>query len=279
MVLMACAIVPPADAASVAKQCRHACADEIAACVASGSSRLTCRKQIMRRCKQEGPIACLPPRDVPTEGRIGIGTLFPASSLTATATSSSTIHLGWIDTNTREDGYVIERSRVAGSGFATIATVPRDGNRYDDSGLTLGTVYYYRVAAFGRKGSVSAYSNVASVSTLGDTLSPTVPAGLTATVMSCSQVNLSWTAATDSGGAGLRGYKLYRNGLFLKDVLVPATSTSDSALAASTPYSYTISAIDNAGNQSALSSPAGATTPACPDTSPPTVPTGLTVTA
>ena len=84
---------------------------------------------------------------------------------------------------------------------------------------------------------------------------PTVPAGLTATAASCSQINLSWTASTDTGGSGLKGYNVYRNGVFLKQVLAPATSTSDTGLTASASYSYTVLAIDNANNASAAGRP------------------------
>ena len=80
---------------------------------------------------------------------------------------------------------------------------------------------------------------------------PTVPTGLTATAASCSQINLSWSASTDTGGSGLKGYNVYKNGAYLKQVTT--TSTTDTGLNASTSYSYTVSAVDNAGNQSAQS--------------------------
>src|SRR5205814_1690377 len=64
-------------------------------------------------------------------------------------------------------------------------------------------------------------------------------------------------------GSGLRGYNVYRNGGFLTQVLAPATSLADQGRSASTAYSYTITAVDNAGNQSAPSAAVGATTPAC----------------
>src|SRR5439155_2302858 len=108
---------------------------------------------------------------------------------------------------------------------------------------------------------------------------PSVPAGLTATPFSSSQMSLSWAASTDSGGSGLKGYNIYRGGVFLKQVLVPATSSSDTGLTASTAYSYTILAVDNAGNASAQSAAVSATTPALADSTPPSVPTGLTATA
>src|SRR6476646_5144985 len=46
-----------------------------------------------------------------------IAALLPASSLTATATSSSAITLRWSDPNGSESGYVVERSLSAVSGF------------------------------------------------------------------------------------------------------------------------------------------------------------------
>ena len=44
-----------------------------------------------------------------------------------------------------------------------------------------------------------------------DTTAPSVPTGLTATPISTSQVTLNWNASTDTGGAGLAGYRVYKN--------------------------------------------------------------------
>ena len=90
----------------------------------------------------------------------------------------------------------------------------------------------------------------------GDTQAPSVPANLTATAVSSSQVNLGWSAATDN--VGVTGYALYRNNVFLKNV--SGTSTSDTGLAASTTYSYSVRAQDAAGNSSASSATVTATT-------------------
>jgi hypothetical protein len=62
----------------------------------------------------------------------------------------------------------------------------------------------------------------------------------------------------------VKGYNLYRNGSFVKQVTT--TSTSDTGLTASTIYSYTVSAVDNAGNPSLQSSTASTSTPACTST-------------
>ena len=45
---------PPAHGASLTRQCRRACRDEIAACVASGGERGPCSRQTRRRCQQQG---------------------------------------------------------------------------------------------------------------------------------------------------------------------------------------------------------------------------------
>jgi chitodextrinase len=74
-----------------------------------------------------------------------------------------------------------------------------------------------------------------------------VPAGLSATAISSSQINLSWTASTDN--VGVAGYRVFRNGNQI--ATVTTTSYSNTGLAASTAYTYTVSAFDAAGNVSA----------------------------
>ncbi|BBJ22708.1 fibronectin type III domain-containing protein [Candidatus Nitrotoga sp. AM1P] len=89
-----------------------------------------------------------------------------------------------------------------------------------------------------------------------DNLSPTVPAGLTATAVSSTQINLSWAASTDN--VGVTGYKVYRGGTLVGS---PATTSfADTGLTASTSYSYTLAACDAANNCSAQSNPVSATT-------------------
>ncbi|WP_395820823.1 DNRLRE domain-containing protein [Archangium minus] len=90
----------------------------------------------------------------------------------------------------------------------------------------------------------------------GDTQPPSAPANLTATGVSSSQINLSWSASSDN--VGVTGYDVYRNGAFLKNV--SGTSTSDTGLTASTTYNYQLKARDAAGNVSSGSNTAIGTT-------------------
>lgn len=95
-----------------------------------------------------------------------------------------------------------------------------------------------------------------------DTTPPTAPSSVVATVASSSRIEVSWGASTDTGGSNLSGYRIYRDGATtaLTTVNAPATTYSDNGLTASTQYSYVVRAFDGAGNVSADSTAAVATT-------------------
>ncbi|HFC36239.1 MAG TPA: fibronectin type III domain-containing protein, partial [Candidatus Moranbacteria bacterium] len=97
-----------------------------------------------------------------------------------------------------------------------------------------------------------------------DTTPPTTPTNLTATVISSSQINLSWTASTDNSGT-VAGYNIYRcEGInCTPTTLIDTSSTnsySDTGLTQSTTYVYAVSAYDEAGNSSSNSSTVSGTT-------------------
>src|SRR5437870_2364108 len=56
--LAALYLADAADAASIARQCRKACGDEIAACVGAGGHSRACRRSVLGRCEREGVAAC-----------------------------------------------------------------------------------------------------------------------------------------------------------------------------------------------------------------------------
>lgn len=107
-----------------------------------------------------------------------------------------------------------------------------------------------------------------------DSTAPSVPTNLQATAVSPTAIDLSWSASTDN--VGVAEYRVSRNGVFLSSV--PAPGLHDSGLTPSTTYSYTVVAVDSAGNLSGASAPASATTLAV-DTTPPSAPTGVSATA
>ena len=203
------------------------------------------------------------------------------SGLTATAASASQINLAWAAStdNVGVTGYRVERCSGAGcTAFAQIGT--STSTTFSDTGLTASTSYSYRVRATDAAGNLSAYSNTASATT-SDTQPPTAPSSLTATSVSVSQINLAWTASTDN--VGVTGYRVERCSgagctTFAQIGTPTSTTFSDTGLTASTSYSYRVRATDAAGNLSAYSNIASATTPA-QDTQPPTAPSNLTATS
>ncbi|MFO8008211.1 MAG: hypothetical protein R6V05_10795, partial [Candidatus Brocadiia bacterium] len=108
----------------------------------------------------------------------------------------------------------------------------------------------------------------------GDTTPPAAPTNLTATAVSPSQIDLDWDDNTEPD---LDSYNVYRDTVQIATD-VTSSSYSDTGLAASTQYCYTVTAVDTSANESAESNQPCATTQE-PDTTPPAAPTNLTATA
>ena len=120
-------------------------------------------------------------------------------------------------------------------------------------------------------GNRSAQSTPAASITVTDVSPPSVPTNLTATV-GAGTVTLNWSASTDN--VGVAGYGVYRNGTKL-GADVAGTSFTDNLSTAGT-YSYTVDAVDAAGNRSAQSAAATANVTTVPDAAAPSAPAGLT---
>jgi len=87
---------------------------------------------------------------------------------------------------------------------------------------------------------------------------PSTPSGLSASAASPTQINLDWTDSTDN--VAVTGYRVYRNGVLLA-TLGNVSAYQNTGLTAATTYSYTVQALDAAGNASAQSPAVIATTP------------------
>src|SRR5207244_547492 len=153
-------------------------------------------------------------------------------------------------------------------------------------GLSASTSYSYRVLAIDAANNSSGYSNTASATTPAapDTQPPTAPSGLGATAAARHQTELAWPASTDNLPATNslieRCQDVGSGGTSFAPLAPPAAPPiCNIGLSASTSYSYRVLAIDAANNSSGYSNTASATTPAAPDTQPPTAPSGLGATA
>jgi hypothetical protein len=188
------------------------------------------------------------------------------SGLTATVASCSQINLSWTDNSSNETGFKIYNS--GGTLITTISTA--NTTTASVTGLSASTAYSYYVVAYNGAGN-SSNSNTSSATTSACATVPTAPSGLTSTVASCTQVNLSWT----DNSSNETGFNIYRNSTQIGSVSAGVTSYSNTGLTASTAYSYYVVAYNGAGNSS-NSNTSSATTSAC--TTVPTAPSGLTAT-
>src|SRR5205814_6891670 len=88
-----------------------------------------------------------------------------------------------------------------------------------------------------------------------------------------SSINMTWAAASDD--VGVDHYTVYRGTTQVGSV--KGTTFTDTGLSPNTSYTYTVTASDAAGNESAPSSPLSAS--ASPDTSAPAAPVNLSKSA
>ena len=168
----------------------------------------------------------------------------------------SRVVLTWT-TNTEPDlaGYRVYRDGATTPINATLLT----GSAFTDTGLTNGTSHSYVVTAVDSAGNESAASStVTAVPAPGDSTAPAVPAGL-ATVLGKGSVTVNWTAGTDSDLASYTVYRSAAGAPAAKVATVTGTSYTDPAVVIGTAYSYTVTATDTAGNESAPSTAVVAT--------------------
>jgi len=137
-------------------------------------------------------------------------------------------------------------------------------------GFKTGTPYAFSVKAVDAAGNVSVASNTATVLLQAgmDTTPPTAPSGLTVTNTTDKTVSLRWTASSDDVGVVV--YQIYV-GSSLSGTVPAATSVTISTLQPTTIYSFTVKAVDGAGNVSQASGAVTATTKASADVTAPTV--------
>ena len=186
--------------------------------------------------------------------RIGHYSTVRSDELVTIATSTNQIDLTWSASTDGVGviGYNVYRDGIYLKSETTISTL--------DSGLTVSTQYCYQITAYDASKNESAKcaqvclttqtstgtEHQAPDTTTPDTTAPSIPTDLVTTATSTSQIILTWTASIDD--VGVTGYKVYRDGIYIKSEAT--ISTLDSGLNIATRYCYQISAYDKTGNES-----------------------------
>ena len=172
------------------------------------------------------------------------------------------------------NGSRVNEKNVSGALDATtkplgIGFDPIDNNYFFDGSLDEVQIYN---AALSDAEIAALYAAQSTPVAGGDATAPSSPLNLSADVL-YTNVTLSWLASTDN--VGVAGYNVYQNGA--KIATTGATSIALSGLPQLTTFSFGVSAVDAAGNESAVSYLSVTTgEEETPDVTPPTAPGNLT---
>lgn len=208
-----------------------------------------------------------------TDGVSSTDTTAPTvpGSPAATANSATSVTVTWTAST---DAVGVASYRIQRGGTTLTAGAAVVGTSFTDTTAAPSTTYSYTVSAVDAAGNRSAESSAATATTPADTTAPTVPTSVAATPNSATSVTITWAASTDA--VGVASYRVLRGGSAVTGgSAVAGTSFTDTSVSGGNTYSYTVSAVDAAGNRSAESTAAGATTPAGPDVTAPSVPSGV----
>jgi len=129
---------------------------------------------------------------------------------------------------------------------------------YTDGTIEYGKTYHYMVQSIEKAGTAYAESELSDAKTFKpvDRFPPAVPAGLSA-VPGSRNIELVWERNTEKDFAS---YRVFRDGRQIAEGLT-APAFSDRDVKPGTKYRYQVSALDNAGNESARSAEAEAVIP------------------
>ncbi|KQS26886.1 fibronectin type III domain-containing protein [Dyadobacter sp. Leaf189] len=172
-------------------------------------------------------------------------------SLAGIVVSQTQINLSWVDLSGNETGFQVERS-TNGTAFTKVADLPANATSYQNTGLTAGTLYYYRVRAVNAIGA-SPYSSVVSLRTLNIPV-PDRPADFSAVPLAPQIVQLRWAPVTGNAvSVSIEKAKAAdENYVILATVPATVLQFQDTAKLEKVDYFYRIKAV-NAGGSSPYS--------------------------
>lgn len=183
-------------------------------------------------------------------------TTLPAAptGLVAVVISATQVNLSWGNV-VGETGYVIQRA-TDGVNYSQVGTTGANVVTFSDTTASAGTTYQYRVLATNGSGTSNPSTSVSA------TTIPPTPTGLNATVVSATQVNLSW-----SNVPGETGYTVQRStdGVNFSQIGTTGANVvtfSDTTAVAGTTYQYRVIATHAAGSSAPSSSVSATTIPA-----------------
>lgn len=205
------------------------------------------------------------------------------TGLVAQDPTGTSISIAWTaNTELDVEGYLIYINDTgAGSTgpFHWVGSATGTSTGYIAASLIEETTYYFVIAAYDEVPNNSTFSGFASATTL-DVTAPAMPTGLEATVLSGTEISLTWNANTETD---LAGYIIFMNNTnkgqsgpyhIINTTTGTGTSHTVSGLYEEMTYYFRIRAYDEVPNNSLFSVVVSGTTP---DETPPLAPAGLEV--
>lgn len=179
----------------------------------------------------------------------------PSNLAAAMQATNTTIRLTWTDNSGNETGFKIYRS-VNGGSFSLLTTAAANATQHDDTGLTLGNDYAYKISAENGSGE-SVQDGPATITNLG---AVGIPTGLTATLNGTTQIDLSWSYDDSPPNGDEDGFVIYRDDVQIATTGAGVTTYEDTGLADGTLYSYKVAAQNGAGEGTKSDPDSAATT-------------------
>jgi len=168
-------------------------------------------------------------------------TTAPTASITSPASGASVYGPVTVTATAADDRAVSSVDLlVDGAVLATSTTAPYSFNW---SATAVGS-HTLQVVAHDAAGNTGASTSV-TVTVPADTTAPSAPGALSSTGVTTTAATLSWSAATDN--RAVAGYRVLRNATVVGQTTT-ALSYTDTGLTAGTTYTYTVRAVDAAGN-------------------------------
>ena len=169
------------------------------------------------------------------------------TSVSANATSDTTVRLTWTDASDNETGFKISRGTISGgSGSVEIATTASGVTSFNDTGLTADTQYYYFISSFNTAGA----STVVEKSVRTNLVSISIPDVPTASVIvnSSSSISLLWSNVANESSYEVAYKKSFETLWTPSTTAANTTSKTFIGLTSSTSYDFRVRATNSAGS-------------------------------
>jgi hypothetical protein len=179
------------------------------------------------------------------------GPTVPGAPALSGSAGNAVVHLTWTapsDGGSPITNYKVYRGTT--SGGETLLTTLGNATSFDDTAVTNGTTYFYKVSAVNGVGEGAQSNEVSETPQAGATV-PSAPQNLTAAAARGKGVQLTWSPPASNGGSPITGYNVYRSTSAGTEVFLTSvgnvTSFKDNTTSRGTMYFYVVKAVNAVG--------------------------------